>query len=48
MLGLRMTRGVADEDFTRMHGLSIRESFGEKLANRSPADCSNGTKAPCG
>jgi len=30
MLGLRMTRGVKDEDFTRMHGLSIREAFGEK------------------
>ena len=32
MLGLRMTRGVRDEDFTRMHGMSIREAFGEKLA----------------
>lgn len=31
MLGLRMTRGVKDEDFTRMHGISIREAFGEKL-----------------
>lgn len=31
MLGLRMTRGVKDEDFIRMHGLSIREAFGEKL-----------------
>jgi coproporphyrinogen III oxidase-like Fe-S oxidoreductase len=31
MLGLRMTRGVKDEDFTRMHGLSVREAFGEKL-----------------
>jgi oxygen-independent coproporphyrinogen-3 oxidase len=31
MLGLRMTRGVKDEDFTRMHGRSIREAFGEKL-----------------
>ncbi len=31
MLGLRMTRGVKDDDFTRMHGLSIREAFGEKL-----------------
>ena len=31
MLGLRMTRGVQDEDFTRMHGMSIREAFGEKL-----------------
>jgi oxygen-independent coproporphyrinogen III oxidase len=33
MLGLRMTRGVSDADFTRMHGLSIREAFGEKLDN---------------
>jgi oxygen-independent coproporphyrinogen III oxidase len=31
MLGLRMTRGVNDEDFARMHGMSIREAFGEKL-----------------
>jgi oxygen-independent coproporphyrinogen-3 oxidase len=31
MLGLRITRGVRDEDFTRMHGVSIREAFGEKL-----------------
>jgi oxygen-independent coproporphyrinogen-3 oxidase len=31
MLGLRMTRGVKDEDFTYMHELSIREAFGEKL-----------------
>ncbi|NLS93098.1 MAG: radical SAM family heme chaperone HemW [Planctomycetaceae bacterium] len=31
MLGLRMTRGVKDEDFTRMHGLSIRDAFGAKL-----------------
>jgi oxygen-independent coproporphyrinogen III oxidase len=31
MLGLRMTRGVKDEDFTRIHGMSIREAFGEKL-----------------
>jgi oxygen-independent coproporphyrinogen-3 oxidase len=31
MLGLRMTRGVRNEDFTRMHGMSIREAFGEKL-----------------
>jgi oxygen-independent coproporphyrinogen-3 oxidase len=31
MLGLRMTRGVNNEDFTRMHGMSIREAFGEKL-----------------
>jgi oxygen-independent coproporphyrinogen III oxidase len=31
MLGLRMTRGVKDEDFSGMHGMSIREAFGEKL-----------------
>jgi oxygen-independent coproporphyrinogen-3 oxidase len=31
MLGLRMTRGVRDEDFRRMHGMSIREAFGAKL-----------------
>ena len=31
MLGLRMMRGVKDQDFMRMHGLSIREAFGEKL-----------------
>ncbi len=31
MLGLRMTRGVMDEDFTRMHGMGIREAFAEKL-----------------
>ncbi|NLY00437.1 MAG: radical SAM family heme chaperone HemW [Rhodopirellula sp.] len=31
MLGLRMTRGVKDEDFARMHGMGIREAFGEKL-----------------
>jgi oxygen-independent coproporphyrinogen III oxidase len=31
MLGLRMTRGVNNEDFMRMHGMSIREAFGEKL-----------------
>ena len=31
MLGLRMTRGVKDEDFIRMYGMSIREAFGEKL-----------------
>jgi oxygen-independent coproporphyrinogen-3 oxidase len=31
MLGLRMTDGVKDEDFLRMHGLSIREAFGDKL-----------------
>ncbi len=37
MLGLRMTCGVRDEDFTCMHGMSIREAFGEKLA-RTIAD----------
>jgi oxygen-independent coproporphyrinogen III oxidase len=31
MLGLRMTCGVNNEDFTRMHGLSIREAFGDRL-----------------
>lgn len=31
MLGLRMTRGVDEGDFRRMHGMSIREAFGEKL-----------------
>lgn len=31
MLGLRMTRGVKDEDFSRMHGLSIRQAFDERL-----------------
>jgi oxygen-independent coproporphyrinogen-3 oxidase len=32
MLGLRLTRGVPDEDFARMHGMSIRAAFAEKLA----------------
>jgi oxygen-independent coproporphyrinogen-3 oxidase len=31
MLGLRLTRGITNEDFTRMHGMSIREAFGDKL-----------------
>jgi oxygen-independent coproporphyrinogen-3 oxidase len=31
MLGLRITRGVKNEGFMRMHGMSIREAFGEKL-----------------
>jgi oxygen-independent coproporphyrinogen III oxidase len=31
MLGLRMTCGVKNEDFTLMHGMSIREAFGDKL-----------------
>jgi oxygen-independent coproporphyrinogen-3 oxidase len=33
MLGLRVTRGVRNGDFARMHGMSIREAFGEKLVN---------------
>ena len=32
MLGLRITCGVKDDDFTRMHGIGIREAFGQKLA----------------
>ena len=31
MLGLRMTKGVSDEAFRRMHGLSIEAAFGDKL-----------------
>ena len=31
MLGLRMTRGVKNEDFAHMHGMGIREAFGNKL-----------------
>ena len=31
MLGLRMNAGVRDDDFYAMHGLSLREAFGEKL-----------------
>ncbi|MDZ7616929.1 MAG: radical SAM family heme chaperone HemW [Patescibacteria group bacterium] len=31
MLGLRMTRGVHDADFVRMHGMGIRDAFGEQL-----------------
>jgi oxygen-independent coproporphyrinogen-3 oxidase len=31
MLGLRVTRGVKNDDFARMHGIGIREAFGEKL-----------------
>lgn len=31
MLGLRMTEGVSEADFLRMHGVSLRESFGAKL-----------------
>lgn len=32
MLGLRMTHGVKDEDFLRMHGMGIRDAFGKRLA----------------
>ena len=31
MLGLRMTEGVSDEAFTRMHGVSLSEAFGSRL-----------------
>ncbi|MBR6524333.1 MAG: radical SAM family heme chaperone HemW [Clostridia bacterium] len=31
MLGLRLTKGIRDEDFIRMHGLSIQDAFGDKL-----------------
>jgi oxygen-independent coproporphyrinogen III oxidase len=31
MLSLRITRGIENDDFTRMHGIGIREAFGEKL-----------------
>lgn len=31
MLGLRLTEGVSDADFTRMHGTSLRDAFGDKL-----------------
>lgn len=31
MLGLRMNKGVSDETFRKMHGLSVHESFGSKL-----------------
>lgn len=31
MLGLRMTEGVSNRDFLRMHGVSINEVYGEKL-----------------
>jgi oxygen-independent coproporphyrinogen-3 oxidase len=31
MLGLRMTAGVNDTAFTRMHGQTIRDAFGAKL-----------------
>ncbi|MBE5777029.1 MAG: radical SAM family heme chaperone HemW [Clostridiales bacterium] len=31
MLGLRMTKGVAEEDFIRMHGMTFHEAFGSKM-----------------
>ena len=31
MLGLRMMEGVSDKDFRARHGLSIQETFGEKM-----------------
>ena len=31
MLGLRMISGVSEEAFQRMHGISLRECYGEKL-----------------
>ncbi len=31
MLGLRMTEGVSDAAFTAMHGVSVREAFGNRL-----------------
>lgn len=31
MLGLRMTEGVSEKDFLLMHGVTLREAFGEKL-----------------
>lgn len=31
MLGLRMTRGVREDDFIRMHGLTFRQAFGAKM-----------------
>ncbi len=31
MLGLRMTAGIRDTDFFAMHGLTLRQAFGEKL-----------------
>jgi len=30
-LGLRMTAGVSDAEFTRMHGMTLRQAFGAKL-----------------
>ena len=31
MLGLRMIQGVSEEDFLRMHGISLDACFGEKM-----------------
>lgn len=31
MLGLRLTEGVSEEDFYHMHGVTLRDAFGEKL-----------------
>ncbi len=31
MLGLRMMEGVSEADFFRMHGVSLRDAFGDKL-----------------
>ena len=31
MLGLRMTEGVSEAEFQRMHGLSLQEAFGPRL-----------------
>lgn len=32
MLGLRMTDGVSEAEFERMHGVSLRSAFGDKLS----------------
>ena len=37
MLGLRMNKGVSDETFRKMHGLSVRESFGPRLVKMMDA-----------
>ena len=31
MLGLRMTEGVSDAEFARMHGMTLRQAFGSRL-----------------
>lgn len=31
MLGLRMTQGVSEADFFRMHGITLEECYGEKM-----------------